>query len=847
MLHLPIEDILPELIQQLSQSGSVVLRAPTGAGKTTRVPVALLESGLVSAGQIIVLEPRRVAARAAAARMAHERNSRLGTEVGYQVRFDSQASRDTRILVVTEGILLRRLLADPFLEGVAAVLFDEFHERNLSSDLALGMVRRVQQEVRPDLKVVVMSATLDPAPVAEYLGSAATVESQGRSFPVDIEFLRHRDPRPLVDLAVWGAQQMFTRTEGHVLVFLPGVGEIRRVERDLESFARQQQARIWSLYGDLPLEAQTAVLAPSVERKIVLATNVAETSLTIDGVMAVVDTGVARVLRYDPLVGLDRLQLEPISKASAEQRAGRAGRTAPGRCLRLWDEVSHRHRPELTDPEVRRVDLTGPVLQLKSWGEQDILKFPWFETPRADSVAQAELLLKRLGASTPDGLITPLGRRMAELPVHPRLARLLLAGQEFGVAARACWLAALLEERDPFIAPQRGRSGRPPALTPATHHSQSDVLDQLHALEEAERQGTTEFVWGTLHRGRAAQIQRVRDQLLRDLQSMNRPQGPLVESREAGDELLLRALVLAFPDRVAKRRSTGADKGLMVGGRGVKLSPRSAVRTGELFLCTDVDAGQTDAQVRQASLVQAEWLPAGSLSTRVDVFFHPSQKQVVARKRDYFEDLVLAESPAALPDTDEPARMLFQEAIKNWGQIFPEGEEQLNGYLARVSSLREWMPDLELPALDREQLEQVLLNLCATCRSFADLKKADWLSAVQQPLAWTQRQAIETEAPETCQVPSGSRIRLQYEAGRPPVLAVRIQEIFGMRATPRIAGGRIPILLHLLAPNMRPQQVTDDLASFWANTYPTVRKELARRYPRHPWPENPLEAQAIRK
>ncbi|SFI46822.1 ATP-dependent helicase HrpB [Planctomicrobium piriforme] len=847
MLSLPIDAVLPEIVTQLRARGTLVLRAPTGAGKTTRVPPALLDAGLASRGQIVLLEPRRIAARAAAARMARERDVRLGIEIGYQVRFDSRCARETRIVAVTEGILLRKLQTDPFLEGVDIVVFDEFHERNLSSDLALGMVRRVQQEVRPDLKIVVMSATLDPGPIAAYLGGAPTVESLGRTFPVSIEYLKQRDRRSITEAAAWGVEQVFHKTDGHILVFLPGVGEIHKTSRELEEFARRQQVKIWPLYGDLPPEEQDQVLAPSSQRKIVLATNVAETSVTIDGVTAVVDTGVARVLRFDPLVGLDRLEIEPISQSSADQRAGRAGRTAPGICLRLWEEVSHRHRPEQTEPEIRRVDLSGPLLQLKSWGEPDALLFPWFEPPRADAVAQAELLLHRLGACDCNGRLTELGSQLAQLPTHPRLARLLLAGQQSGEARRAAWLAALLEERDPFMRPRPGMNRGGPPVSAVSHHSQSDVLDRLGALEEAERGGTIDFPWGTLHRGSASHLARVRDQLLRDLRDLQLPPAVDDDSEASTDERLLRALVTAFPDRVAKRRAVGSDKGIMVGGRGVKLGPQSCVRTGELFLCTDVDAGQTDAIVRQASLVLPEWLPPTSLRTQTDLFFHPTQKQVVARRRDYFEDLILSETPCALPDTDAPAEVLFHEAAKAWDQVFPSEDDAVKNYLARVQGLARWMPELELPRFEQSELHAALHNLSQRCRSFADLKRSDWLSELQNLLTWPQRQAVEREAPERFTVPSGSAIRLQYEPERPPVLAVKIQEIFGLTESPRIAAGRVRVLLHLLGPNMRPQQVTDDLASFWSNTYPAVRKELARRYPRHNWPENPLTAKAGKK
>jgi ATP-dependent helicase HrpB len=841
---LPIDGVLAEITSQLRAQANLVLRAPPGAGKSTRVPPAILDAGLAGDGQVVLLEPRRLAARAIAARISHERGSSMGREIGYQVRFDSRSGPETRILAVTEGIFLRKLQSDPFLDGISVVVFDEFHERNLSSDLALGMVRRIQQTVRGDLRIVVMSATLEPGPLSAFLGNCPVVESPGRSYPVDIRYLPQRDRRSPAELAAWGIEHLFPRTAGDVLVFLPGVGEIHKTAREIESFAARHDASVCSLYGDLPAAEQDRVLSPAERRKIVLATNVAETSVTIEGVTGVVDTGLARILRFDPVAGLDRLDLEPVSQSSADQRAGRAGRTAPGQCLRLWDEISHRHRPPQTDPEIRRVDLAGPVLQLKSWGEHDVLAFPWYEKPRPEAITQAELLLLRLGALDDQARMTDLGRQMVELPVHPRMARLLLEGARAGHARRAAWLAALLEERDPFF---RSRSGGPSGSPPTRgvqHRSDSDVLDRLRALEEAEQGGPAEFAWGILNRGAAHHIARVRDQLLRHLRELL-PTAPL--SSDRNDEVLLRALVCAFPDRVARRRAPGSDKGLMVGGRGVKLGLQSSVRSGELFLCVDVDAGQTDALVRLASTVEREWLPDSSCRTQTDLFFHPSQKQVQARRREYFDDLILSETPTSLPDSDAPAELLFSEAVRDWNQVFPADVPGVAGFLQRVRSLSRWMPELGLPAFDEFQLHQVLRNLCAHCRSFSELKRADWLCELQSQLDWQQRQLVDREAPERLQVPSGNWIRLTYEEDRPPVLAVRIQEVFGLRETPRIAGGRVPVLLHLLAPNMRPQQVTDDLQSFWANTYPSVRKELARRYPKHSWPDDPLIATPRKK
>lgn len=835
---LPIDDVLPELLAALSTQASVVLKAPTGAGKTTRVPPAILDAGLAGGGSVVMLEPRRLAARASARRIASERDVPLGGEVGYRVRFDEQVSRDTKLFVITDGILLRRLQSDPFLDGIGVVVFDEFHERNLNCDLALGMVRRVQQTVRPDLKIVVMSATFDCQPIATFLGDCPIVESQGRLFPVEIKYLKFRERQPIQELAVAGIEQLLAQTPGDLLVFLPGVPEIHRTSRELESLARRHDLAVMTLFGDLPAEEQDRVLAPCSQRKVVLATNVAETSITIEGVTGVVDTGLAKVMRFDPDVGLDHLDLSPISKASADQRAGRAGRTQPGVCLRLWEEATHRSRPAVDDPEIRRVDLAGPVLELLNWGEQDVLAFPWFEAPREAAVEQALALLSRLGAINSQRNVTPIGRAMSRLPVHPRLARLLIEGHAEGVVDEAVLLAALLSERSPFFQPQAGTI-RGPARPTAVHRSRSDLFDRVQALQEFFSRGQRDFVFGSINVGSAHFMQRTADQLRRELLAeLGRPAAAAHDREEA----LSRALLVAFPDRLAKRRDKGSDRGIMVGGKGVRLAPQSAVTNCDLFLCIDVDAGATDALVRQASAIEREWLPDSLLKHVDEVFFHPTQLQAVARRRTYWEDLILAETPCPLPDTERPAEVLYEAAVRAWDKVFPSDNPEVAGFVTRVRCLSEWLPDAGIPPLDPAGLHAVLRELCSRCRSFGQLKQATWLDELKRRYDYSQLQLIEREVPEKLQVPSGSFIRLTYEEGRAPILAVRIQEVFGMRATPRIAGGRVRVLMHLLSPNMRPQQVTEDLESFWKNTYSTVRKELQRKYPKHSWPEDPTDA-----
>jgi ATP-dependent helicase HrpB len=858
MTALPVDEVLPQIVAALRTAGAVVLKAPPGAGKTTRVPPAMLDAGFANlaagsgssgAGEILLLQPRRVAARAAAARIAEERGGRVGDEVGYQVRFERRASRATRLLVCTEGVLLRRLQDDPFLERVAAVVFDEFHERSLDADLALAMTRRVRNEVRPDLKIVVMSATLDPGPIARYLDDCPTVESAGRTFLVAVEYLKFSPTDSLDRLAADGVRQLLAQTSGDLLAFLPGVVEIRRTQENLEAEAAQHRLAVMPLYGDLPLEEQQQVLRPAQQRKVVLATNVAETSVTIDGVTGVVDTGWARQMLFDARLGLNRLELTRISRASAEQRAGRAGRTAPGVCLRLWTEREQQALREFALPEIERVDLAEAALQLICWGETDVAKFPWFEAPPSAALAGALELLRRLGA-VDDGGVTDLGRTMSRQPLQPRLARLLVEGERLGHGDRVALVAALLSERDPFF--RRGPRAQ------AEHHSDSDVLDRLAALEAFDRSNRRDSAVGELNAGAARQVLRAREQLVRQMRNAEfgvrndrtDESGSASEIPHSAlrtphsDDAVLRALAVAFPDRLCKRREPKGRRGVMVGGRGVRLADESAVADAELFVAVELnESGGSETLVRQASAVERSWLPQDQIATTVETAFDAEREKVVAVRRTRFADLVLDEAPTALPRDVDPGAMLAAAVAERFDPAALV-EDDARRYLARVRCLREWLPSLELPDLGADPWRTLLPEWCAGKASVAELRASSPIFAVQARLTAQQIAAIEREAPERIEVPSGSRIVLEYEVGKPPVLAVRIQELFGLTATPRVAGGRIAVLLHLLAPNYRVQQITPDLASFWKNTYGEVKKELKRRYPKHAWPDDPLAAQA---
>ncbi|MCH9650557.1 MAG: ATP-dependent helicase HrpB [Deltaproteobacteria bacterium] len=854
---LPIDGELPQLAEALANHSAAVLTAETGAGKTTRVPPALLASGLLGAGRIIMVEPRRIAARAAARRIAGEWQWDLGEEVGFQIRFERRAGPDTKILVVTEGVLLRLLQADPFLEDVALVIFDEFHERRLETDLALAMVRRLQRDARSDLRILVMSATLDPQPVARFLGDSPILTSAGRLYPVEISYLEADKDPSLVNTVVEGVLKALRHSSGDILVFLPGVGEIRRAADILKGEVGHSDTEILALYGDLSSEQQDRVLQPAAHRKVVLATNVAETSITVEGVVGVVDSGYARKLVYDAASGLDRLQLSRISRSSADQRAGRAGRQGPGSCWRLWSEHTHRGLPAMETPEIQRADLASAALQLLAWGETDLNAFPWYEEPPAAALDRALTTLRFLGAIDDHG-VTQIGRQMVALPAHPRLGRLIIEGHRLGCLPSAALLAALLSERSPFRRAAPGETASVPpgssdltlqvAALQAFESGGSKVETQSSGQSSGQSYGRSSGMYGSLELipGAARSVLRARDQLLAAARRRLEQ-----ESSQASDRApdwrsgLGKALLTAYPDRLARRREPSGRRGVMVGGKGILLARESAVQRESLFLCIEMGAGRrgerSEALVRQASAVEAEWLAPQELQEETVVEFDSPRGRVVGHRRTRFYDLVIHEVECPAPEA-KAALALGAAAAGDLASALPLDDPEWKRFSARLACLRQWMPELDLPKVDDDSLRELLPGLCAGKRSFAELRRVPLLEIFRGTLSYGQQQALDREAPDALKVPSGSRIRLRYEPGEPPVLAARIQELFGLKETPHLAAGRVPVLLHLLAPNQRPQQITSDLASFWENTYPQVRKELQGRYPKHAWPQDPLTA-----
>ncbi len=830
---LPVAGILAEAVAA-SRGGAVVVTAPPGSGKTMLVPAAVLDD-LPSEKQVVLLQPRRLAARAVARQIAQLRGVQLGEEVGYQVRFDSCIGRDTRLAVMTTGILLRRLLDDVALEEVGAVVLDEFHERTIEMDLVLGLLLRIRQTMRPDLRIVVMSATLAAEPVARLLSECPIVQAEGRRFPVQVRYERRGEQRPVVELVAVRMPDALKETAGHVLVFLPGVGEILRAQESLAGLAERHGLALLPLFGDLPPKQQDRVLGDLGQRKIILATNVAETSLTIDGVTAVIDSGQARQLHVAPATGLPRLELVPISQASAEQRAGRAGRTAPGVCWRLWDESSQRGRPPADTPEILRSDLAEPLLALATLGEH--VDFPWLDPPPQEALRNARQLLQLLGAIDDLGRVTPLGSELARLPAHPRLGRLLLAGARHGVLRETSVAAALLSERDPFRAAQHARRG---PRDYGTVRSRSDVVDRVAALQAfhaGESRGDTDL---ELHPGGARNVLRAAEQLfhLADF--------PRAPRAERPDLALMQALVEAFPDRLAKLRAGTQDRALMVGGRGVRIDTRSRVRGEPLLLAIELNDAGGEARAQLVSAVERSWLSAEFLQSGEELFFNPTRGQVEARARTYWVDLLLEETPVAISDSAAAAALLALQARGQLERVLPAEDTTAGKFLARIRWLSDLRHDLDLPTFDQTGLEQLLPDVCQGLRSLDELRGAEWLVWLQARVGYDRLAEIDRLAPIDIELPSGNRHPIVYEVGKLPVLAVRIQEVFGLAATPTVAGGRVPLLLHLLGPNYRPQQVTADLASFWQNGYPDVKKELRRRYPKHAWPDDPLNTQATR-
>jgi len=838
---LPIDVIVPEIVRRVAEAGALVLEAPPGAGKTTRVPWAL-HAAAPDTGEIIVTEPRRLAARMAARRVASERGVELGDTVGYSVRFEEVAGPRTRVRYVTEGVLVRRLLGDPELRGVRAVVLDEFHERHLESDLLLALLARLRSGSRPDLGLVVMSATLDAEPVAAFLG-APRLRSEGRAFPVTIEHLPAPDERPLEKQVTSAVRRLLDASpSGHVLVFLPGAAEIRRTAEALAALAAERHVVVLPLHGDLPIAEQARAVEPSSERKIVLSTNVAESSLTIEGVTAVVDSGLARIAGHSAWTGLSTLVTAKISRASAVQRAGRAGRTSEGRVLRLYTRGDFETRPEHDVPEIMRADLAEAALTLRAAGVDSLAALPWLGAPPAVSANAAEELLRLLGAVEPNGALSKIGRRLVELPLPPRLGRLVIEGERRGVGEEAALVAALVGERD-IRARTRTAFGSRYDAAPQGLSGPSDLLELASLFGEADAARLAD------HRVRALGLEpraveavaRARRQIVR----LVRNAAPPPPDTDAVDTALLAAVLAGFPDRVARRRKRGERELVLANGRVAKLSEQSVVHEPMLMVAIDAEEQPgRGAVVRWASAVTENMLlelPGDALEMREELVWASERERVEAVASMRLGAIVLDESRSAAAPSAETARVLVA-AAREQPTRFLKSEAALR-LGARLALLAEHFPKAGFAPNPEATLAHALATAAENARSFAELEALDWLSLVTAELSPEQRRLLEDETPERVSLGAGRSVSVSYGSGQAPFIESRLQDFFGAARGPHILGGRVPVTLHLLAPNQRAVQVTTDLAGFWERHYPGIRRELMRRYPRHSWPEDGRTAQ----
>jgi ATP-dependent helicase HrpB len=836
---LPIDPILADVVGSLRARPTLVLEAPPGAGKTTRVPRALLDAGLAEKGEIVVLEPRRLAARMAARRVADELGEKVGGTVGYQVRFEDVSSARTRIRFVTEGVLGRKILTAPDLDGVAIVVLDEFHERHLQGDVALALVERLRRTSRPDLRVVAMSATLATAPLAAYL-DAPVLRSEGRRFDVAIDHLAQPDDRPLASQVASAVRRLVVEgLDGDVLVFLPGAAEIRKATETCAAIAAEADLLVVPLHGDLTPEQQDAAVGRASRRKVILSTNVAESSITIDGVVAVVDAGLARVASYAAWSGLPRLRVEKVSRASATQRTGRAGRTRPGRCLRLYTRADHDLRPEHDRPEIERLDLAQTELELAAMNAHDV---PWLEPPPEASLRAARELLGRLGAVDASGGITPMGRAMLRFAVHPRAARVVVEGERRGAASDACVVAAILGEGD-IRASSRARFGDRRTQDAATEASDLvALLDLYREAEDARFSGSALRAAG-LDPGATNAVARAAKHLER---ATRRPRGedaPSSREELGRDEAVRMALLAGYPDRVARRVRAGGRALALAGGGSAELEESSVVRVAEWMVALDVEDRPRGARggilVRLASGIEPDWLIEvypEAIAEKTEVRWNAAAERVVAREEMTFGSLVLHASEGATPPEADAARVLAEAALAAGPSAFAPAEA-LDRWLARARFAASVEPALKAP--DEEAVRQALVALCEGKSSFEELRHAGLLDALR---ARTGRPGdVDRLAPERVTLTMGRAIPIAYDPGKPPSIASRLQDFFGMVDGPRIGAGRVPLVLELLAPNHRAVQVTRDLAGFWERHYPAVRKELIRKYPRHSWPEDPTK------
>ncbi len=838
---LPIDDLKDGLTAACGRVRRIVLRAPTGSGKSTRIPQMLLDLGLVE-GQIIVLQPRRIAARLLASRIAQERGCRLGGEVGYQIRFERMESAQTRIKFVTEALLLRQMASDPELKGIGAVVFDEFHERNLHSDVALALARRLQETHRPDLLIIAMSATLDTEGVARWLGAAETLAADGRAFPVNIEYthLPRNSARPIWDAATEQVRRLLQEeSEGDILVFMPGSYEIMRTMGAVRNLPESGGVEVLPLYGELPPEEQDRAVKSGPNRKVIVATNVAETSLTIPGVRAVVDAGLARMARFDPHRGIDTLLIEPISQASAEQRAGRAGRTGPGRCIRLWSLTDHEARPLREVPEIKRVDLSETILLLLSSGWGDAAQFPWYEKPDDKALQRALAVLTDLGAVDVHGKLTKIGRRMAAFPAHPRYARMLLAAGEQDCVAEICRIAGLAQGRDILFRKVDDRTES--ARDGVAQDEGSDFFPRLALMRRATELKFDADACDQL--GVHGQAARQADQAARQFIRIAEGQGLRVNKEPADPEAIRRCLLLGFSDRLAIRLDGGTLRCALVHGRRGELRRESSIRSAKLLVAAEVDEiqarGEVTTYLSLATAVEEPWLKElfpDDFSEVQQVRYEPTQRRVVTRTERRFRDLILESTERDDAPSDAASKILTEEvmagrlALERW-------DAAVDAWISRVNFLAKHCSEFGISVFDEAGRRMVIEEICAGASAYRDIKDKAVLPIVRGWLTHEQAMVLDSYCPEKMILPRKKHpAKIEYTADGEAQIEATVQELYDFPGVKlRICQGKVPLVICIQSPARRTQQRTTDLDAFWKGSYEHVKKDLRGRYPRHEW------------
>jgi len=859
--ELPIYELEDRLIAAVRTQGRLIVQAPTGSGKSTQVPQMLLNHGLLGSGEVVVLQPRRLAARMLARRVAEEVGTKLGEVVGYQIRLDSRVSKATRIRFVTEGILLRQMSFDATLRGISAIVFDEFHERHLYGDISLARALQIQQSIRPDLKIVVMSATLDAALLRNYLAPCEVLTSQGRTFPVQIEYLPKAvdfEHDPVWVVATRECERIAAQSTGDILVFMPGAFEINRTVQDVQGSHGLRGFVCYPLHGELPPEQQDRAVARYDTRKIIVSTNVAETSLTIDGVTAVVDCGLARVARFDPHRGINTLLIEKISVASADQRAGRAGRTAPGVCVRLWTEREHAQRPLQELPEVKRLDLSEVVLTLKASGIADIYNFPWLEKPEPKALERAETLLTDLGAlggprppdtvghdvkSRPEAAshltITETGRRMLRFPMHPRYARMFLAAQDYGCVRSVALMAALTQGRNFLL---RGVDKR-------TQEARDDLFGEEHEsdfflLMRAWRYADKANYNMDACRRLGIHVQGVKQvgPLFQQFLEIAEAEGLDIAEKRIDGVAVRKCVLVGFSDHLAKRLDAGTLRCELVHQRRGLLARESCIDQAPLLVAAEIteieSRGEVNVLLNLATAIEEAWLkelfPA-DFQDAGGVLYDETARRVLARKERRFRDLVLESKQTAEEPPEGEAAVLLAREVAAGRIVLTEWNEAVEQWIVRVNCLAKWWPELEVnPITDADRLT-LLEQICYGSYGARELKDKPVMPVLRDWLLAEQLAVLDDYLPERLVMANGRKARLTYTKDGPPVLSARIQELYGISSKFTLGHGRVAVKIEVLAPNQRPIQVTDDLSAFWRDMYPKVKAELSRRYPRHEW------------